>query len=165
MAIPAPREAAPPEVLFWYDAVLLSGESRPPAAGERGHVVRLHADAGCTARLAPGTTLVSRRTREARADALCRLCTSEIVLTSSSSVLRRLRDAEHVLRALLQTVGDPVPREIVHCRALRHEAEHAASVHPDVQALAGDVAQLAGEVAEELREGLRALVERTRTRT
>lgn len=165
MAIPAPREAAPPEVLFWDDAVLLSGESRPPAAGERGHVVRLHADDGCPARLSPGATLVSRSTREARADALCRLCTHEVVLLSTSSVLRRLRDAEHVLRGLLQTVGDPVPREIVHCRALRHEAEHAASVHPQVQALAVDVALLASQVADELREGLRALVERTRART
>ena len=164
MALPAPREAAPPEVLFWDDAVLLSGESRLPAAGERGHVVRLHADAGCGARLAPATPLVPRRTREARADALCRLCTPEVVRTSSSSVLRRLRDAEHTLRTLLQTVDDPVPREVVHCRALRHEAEHAASVHPEVQALAVDVALLAGEVAEALREGLRALVERTRAR-
>ena len=164
MALPAPREAAPPEVLFWDDAVLLCGESRLPAAGERGHVVRLHADAGCPARLAPGTALVSRRTREARADALCHRCTHALVLASSSSVLRRLRDAEHTLRALLQTVGDPVPREVVHCRALRHEAEHTASVHPDVQALAVDVALLAGDVAEALREGLRALVERTRAR-
>lgn len=134
----------------------LAGESRPPADGERGFVLRLHADPGCAVRLVPGARLVERSYEQARADDVCPACTAGVVASSSSSVVRRLRDAERTLRRLLASASDtPLPREIVHCRALRHEAAQARSVHPHVQALAAEVADLAGEVAEALREGLR----------
>lgn len=150
--------ALPPEVLAWESPVVLSGESRPPAGHERGFVLRLHADEACTHRLVAGRALVARRYDEAKADDLCPACTSELVRAATSSVVRRLRDAQRTLRALLAGArrGDrPVPREVVHCRALRYEAEQAVSVHPDVQALAAEVVDLAGEVAEALREALR----------
>lgn len=152
----ATQGATAPEVLSWDSPVVLSGESRPPAAGERGFVLRLHGDASCPERLAPGARLVPRAYEQVRADALCATCTSGVVASSSSSLVRRLRDSESTLRRLLATAYDsPVPRSVVHCRALRYEAEQAVSVHPQVQALAAEVADLAGEVAEALREGLR----------
>lgn len=155
-AAAAAPAAAPPEQLSWEPAVTLAGESRPPASGERGFVLRLHADTSCPDRLAPGTPLRSRAYDQVRADALCPGCTRAVVVASSSSVLRRLRDAERTLRRLLATAHDaPVPKEIVHCRALRYEAEQAQSVHPDVLAYAAEVADLAGEVMEALRQGLR----------
>lgn len=148
--------ATAPEVLTWDREVVLSGESRPPVDGERGFVLRLHADPGCPERLAPQTRLVARGYEQVRAEALCPRCTADVVAVSASSVLRRLRDADRTLRRLLATAREaPVPREIVHCRALRYEAEQAVSVHPQVRAAAADVAELAGEVAEALREGLR----------
>lgn len=148
--------AAPPEELSWEPAVTLVGESRAPAPGERGFVLRLHADAACTARLTPGASLRPREYEQARADALCPQCTADVVARSTSSLLRRLRDAERTLRRLLASAREaPVPREIVHCRALRYEAEQARSVHPQVMAYAAEVAGLASEVAEALREGLR----------
>ena len=156
MVPPAAGEPAPPELLSWDRPVRLAGESRPRAHGQRGFVLRLHGDPDCPERLAPGTRLVGRGYEQARADDLCRACTAALVETSSSSVVRRLRDAERILRRLLATAHDaPVPREIVHCRALRYEAEQAVSVHPHVRALAAEVHDLAGEVAEALREGLR----------
>lgn len=154
MAVAVPT-AAPPEELTWEPAVTLAGESRPPARGERGFALRLHADPACDHRLAPTTALVTRAYAQARAADLCPACTGGVVRHSSSSVVRRLRDAERTLRRLLATAADPVPREIVHCRALRYEAEQAVSVHPDVRALAAEVADLATEVQEALRDGLR----------
>lgn len=152
----ATHGAPAPEVLTWDTPVVLSGESRPPAPGERGFVLRLHGDPACPERLAPGTRLVPRAYEQVRAETLCRACTAEAVGTSASSLVRRLRDSESTLRRLLATAYDsPVPRSVVHCRALRYEAEQAVSVHPQVQALAAEVADLAGEVAEALREGLR----------
>ena len=153
----APEDgAAPPEVLTWEQPVRLAGESRPRADGERGFLLRLHADPACPQRLVPGARPVERGYQQARAGDLCTACTAGVVATSSSSVVRRLRDAERTLRRLLASAEDaPVPREIVHCRALRHEAAQAQSVHPQVRALAAEVHDLAGEVAEALREGLR----------
>ncbi len=149
-------DAVAPELLSWDAPVRLAGESRPPASGERGFVLRLHADAGCTLRLAPGTRLVERPYEQARADDLCPSCTARAVATSTSSAVRRLRDAERTLRRLLASAHDaPVPREIVHCRALRHEASVTTSVHPHVLVLASEVQDLASEVLEALREGLR----------
>ncbi len=148
--------ATPPEELSWDPAVVLAGESRPPAPGERGFTLRLHADAACRNRLVPDTPLRPRSYEQARADALCPACSPPLVAQAMSSVLWRLRDAETTLRRLLDTVEAPVPREIVHCRALRFEAERAVSVHPAVAPYAVEVAELATEVAEALRAGLHA---------
>lgn len=152
---------APPEVLSWEQPVGLFGESRPPVGGRHGFLLRLHLDPDCPHRLVPAVRLLPRSCPEARAEELCTLCTSAVVASSSSSVLRRLRDAEHTLRRLLATADDaPVPREIVHCRALRYEAEQAVSLHPQVPQLAAEVVVLAGEVAETLRQGLRRFAPR-----
>lgn len=148
--------AEPAEELTWADPVVLAGESRPPRGLERAFVLRLHGTRRCRERIAPGTHFVDRSYDVVRADTLCPACTSDVVASSTSSVLRRLRDAEQVLLRLRASAATaPVPREIVHCRALRYEAESAVSVHPAVPGRAAEVAALAGEVAEAIREGLR----------
>lgn len=144
------------ELLSWDEPVALAGESRPPAAHERGFVLRLHGDAACPSRLAPHVVLRTRRYDEVRADDLCADCTTALVAAASSSVVRRLRDAERTLHHIRASASDrPVPREVVHCRALRHEAEQATGVHPLVPVLAQEVVDLATEVAEALRDALR----------
>lgn len=149
------RTTAPAELLSWDAPVVLAGESRPPAEHERGFVLRLHADPACPDRLVPGTRLVVRSYAQTRAAELCPSCREPAVRSASSSALRRLRDAERTLRRLQARAGDgPIPREIVHCRALRHEAESLESVHPDAPALAAEVVALAGTVAEQLRDSL-----------
>lgn len=156
---PAPVAPAAAEELSWDAPVVFHAESRAPRDDEpaRGFLLRLHADPGCTSRLAPDGPLVARRYEEAKADALCAECTGPVVAAAHSSVVRRLRDAERTLRGLLARSGEgPMPREIVHCRALRFEAEQARGVHPDVGDLALRVADLAGEVAGVLREALTA---------
>jgi hypothetical protein len=157
---PAPvGPAAAVEELSWDAPIAFHAESRAPREDEpaRGFLLRLHADPDCPSRLAPGNALVARRYEQAKADALCAECSGPVVATAHSSVVRRLREAERTLRALLAHSGDgPMPREIVHCRALRFEAEQARGVHPDVSDLAHRVADLAGEVAGVLKEALAA---------
>ncbi len=149
-------DPAAPELLSWETAETFTGESRPPVGVQKGFLLRLHADPRCRDRLVPGGHTVARRYDQVRAADLCPTCTAEVVARSTSSVLARLRDAERLLRKLLMTAHtSPVPREIVHCRALRFEAEQSVSVHPQAAALAEAVAALAGETAEALREGLR----------
>ncbi|MCU1691134.1 MAG: hypothetical protein JWM64_225 [Frankiales bacterium] len=155
-AAAAGEEPVAPEVLSWDPPETLTGESRPPVGVQKGFLLRLHADPRCPVRLVPGGRTVARSYDQARVADLCPACTGEVVARSSSTVLARLRDAERTLRRLLVTAHTaPVPREIVHCRALRFEAEQAVSAHPAVAPLAAEVAVLAGEVAEALREGLR----------
>lgn len=160
MASPATAERetghTAPELLSWSPPEPLTGESRPPVGVQKGFLQRLHADPSCRDRLVPGGHTATRTYEQVRAADLCPTCTAEVVARSSSSVLARLRDAERLLRRLLETAHtDPVPREVVHCRALRFEAEQSVSLHPEVPPLALHVAALAGETAEALREGLR----------
>lgn len=139
--------------------MLLHGESRAPRDDEpaRGFLLRLHADAGCCSRLVPGASLVARPYETVKADQLCLDCAGALVASSSSSVVRRLREAERTLLSLRGRGAEgPMPKEIVHCRALRFEAESTASVHPDTRFLALRVAALATDVAEVLREAMAA---------
>lgn len=148
---------AAPEALSWDVPVALHAESRAPRDDEpaRGFLLRLHTDPDCSARLVPGGTLVAKTYEQAKADAVCAECGTSLVASSSSSVVRRLREAERTLHKLRGTAADgPMPREVVHCRALRFEAETAVSVHPDAAALAARVADLASELGEYLRDAM-----------
>ncbi len=157
---PSPEKPSPfrVEELFWDDPVTVHAESRALSEEQgRGFLLRLHTDPACENRLAPGSTLYAKRYDTARSEALCPACAGELVAESHSSVVRHLKDAERTLKALQQRAADvPMPREIVHCRALRHEAECASSIHPDTAALVARVIGLAGEVAEALREAMAA---------
>jgi hypothetical protein len=146
-----------PEELSWDQSVALHAESRPPRDDEpsRGFLLRLHTDPQCTARLAPETLLVVRQYEQVKAESLCAECTTSLVPSSSSSVVRRLREAERTLQRM-RGRQDPMPREIVQCRALRFEAESAVSVHPDTAALAARVADLATEVSDALRDAMQS---------
>ena len=136
----------------------MHAESRAPREDEpvKGFLLRLHLDPRCGCRLAPEHTLVAKRYEEAKADSLCPECSVTAVTSAHSSVVRRLREAERTLR-LLQggQIDGPMPREVVHCLALRHEAETATSVHPDATELAARVVGLATEVADRLRDAMR----------
>jgi hypothetical protein len=150
-------------VLSWDVPVRLHGESlAPPAdARARGFLLRLHADPDCTFRLTPHVGLVAKEYDEARAETLCNACTADLVPESQSSVARRLREAERTLMALRERVGkEPLPREVVHCVALRYEATTATSVHPEVPLLAARVAALATGTADALRDSLAAFYAR-----
>ncbi len=157
---PAPSRTSPfsVEELFWDEPVTVHAESRPATEQEgKGFLLRLHTQPACENRLAPGSRLFAKRYDTARSEALCRACGSDLVAASHSSVVRHLRDAERVLEALKERAHvEPMPREIVHCRALRHEAECAASIHPDTAELVERVIGLAGEVADALRSTLSA---------
>lgn len=146
----------PPEELAWDAPVVFHAESR--AGDGAGFLLRLHTDPACPLRLVPEGLLVSRRYDRARADALCPTCAAATVPTSTSTVVRRLRDAARTLdrlRAAASAPGaGPMPREVVHVRALRYEAQHAVSVHPDAPRAAEAVVTLADEVAEALRHAL-----------
>lgn len=145
------------EELFWDDPVTFHAESRAPRDDEpaRGFLLRLHRDAACPNRLCPHHALVAKRYEQVKAPTLCPVCTAPLVASSHSSVVRRLRDAERTLTLLLgQASMGPMPRETVHCRALRHEAETHRSVHPDAAEAAAIVVELAGTVADALREAL-----------
>jgi len=155
----APGTPVPPEVLFWDAPVPLHGESLAPTddTHARGFLLRLHADPACRVRLSPDTALVAKRYEEVRAEVLCMACALALVPASQSSVARRLREAERTLLGLRDHVDDePMPREIVHCIALRYEASTATSVHPEVPELAALVAELATGTAEALRDALEA---------
>ena len=156
----APSQAPPQgEELSWDDPVTLHGESRAPRDDEpaRGFLLRLHADPSCGSRLVPDAQLIARRYEAVRAEQLCLDCTVGLVPSSSSSVVRRLREAERTLLGLRGRIGDgPMPREIVHCRALRFEAESTVSVHPDARLIAVRVAALATDVADGLRDAMAA---------
>ena len=152
-------QQAAAEELSWDDLVPLHAESRAPRDDEpaRGFLLRLHTDPTCASRLVPDGSLVGRKYESAKAEAMCGECTADLVAQSHSSVPRRLRDAERTLLNLQSRQHDgPMPKEIVHCRALRFEAESAVSVHPDVPETAARVADLASEVAEALREAMAA---------
>lgn len=146
----------PPEELAWDDPVVFHAESR--AGEDTGFLLRLHSDAACHLRLAPEGLLVSRRYDRARADALCPSCALVTVPASTSTVVRRLRDAARTLdrlRAAATAPGaGPMPREVVHVRAMRYEAQHVASVHPDAPQAAEVVVALAEEVGAALRHAL-----------
>ena len=147
------------EELSWDAAVVFHGESRAPRDDEpaRGFLLRLHADPACTSRLAPEAPLHERRYESVRADQLCLDCAAGLVASSSSSVVRRLREAERTLLSLRgRTTDGPMPREIVHCRAIRFEAESTVSLHPDARVLAVRVAALATNVADGLRDAMAA---------
>lgn len=155
----APGTPVPPEVLFWDAPVTLHGESLAPTddAHARGFLLRLHADAACPVRLSPDSALVAKRYEEVRAEALCMACALDLVPMAQSSVARRLREAERTLLSLREHAEDePLPREIVHCIALRYEASTATSVHPEVPELAALVAELATDTADVLRDALEA---------
>jgi hypothetical protein len=158
-AAPPTGSQAAPEELSWDAPVTAHAESRAPRDDEhgRGFLLRLHLDPACTARLVPGGLLVAKRYEQAKADSICLECGADLVAGSQSSVVRRLRDAERTLVRLQGRGGDePMPREIVHCRALRFEAETAVSVHPDAAELAARVADLATRVSDALREAMAA---------
>lgn len=161
---PAPSKPSPfaVEELYWDDPVTVHAESRPATDQEgRGFLLRLHTDDACTNRLAPGSKLFAKTYDTARSEALCRTCAADLVAQSHSSVVRHLRDAERVLQSLkARAHGEPMPREIVHCRALRHEAECVASIHPMTAELVERVIGLAGEVADALRSTLAAYDQR-----
>lgn len=145
------------EELFWDDAVRVHAESRAPRDDEpaRGFLLRLHLDPDCSARLAPEHPLVLKRYDHAKAEQLCPECTRTLLESAHSSVVRALRNAETTLLRLQGQGPDQlVPREIVHCRALRHEAETATGVHPDIPAVAQRVAALATVVERSLREAM-----------
>jgi hypothetical protein len=148
---------AAPEELSWDGPVVLHGESRAPRDDEpaRGFLLRLHLEPSCTFRLAPGTAVLTRRYEQVKADALCLECAGSLVASSTSSVVRRLREAERTLQRM-RGRQDPMPREVVQCRALRFEAESAVSIHPDTSALAVKVADLATEVSDALREAMQS---------
>jgi hypothetical protein len=153
----AAGQLAPAEELSWDAAVRLHGESRAPRDDEpaRGFLIRLHTDPACPARLVPDGTLVTKSYERAKAETVCPECGSALVARASSSVVRRLREAERTLHKLRGRAADgPMPRELVHCRALRFEAESVVSVHPDAAALATRVADLAGAVADSLRDAM-----------
>lgn len=155
--------APPPEVLSWDEPVRLHGESVAPPedAPARGFLLRLHADPACAQRLAPHANLVAKSYEDVRADTLCSACGLGLVPSSRSSVARRLREAERTLLDLRRRVGrEPLPREVVHCVALRFEATSAVSLHPDVPLLAARVAALATGTAEALRESLASALAR-----
>lgn len=117
--------------------------------------MRLHTDPDCTARLAPALAMLSRRYEQVKAEVLCAECATGLVPSASSSVIRRLREAERTLQRMRGRT-DPMPREVVQCRALRYEAESAVSVHPDTPTLAARVADLATEVGAALREAMQS---------
>jgi hypothetical protein len=148
---------AAPEELSWDRPVGLHAESRAPRDDEpaKGFLLRLHTDPQCQARLSPATALLARRYEQVKAEALCQECASSLIPSSSSSVIRRLRDAERSLQRM-RGRSDPMPREVVQCRALRFEAESAVSVHPDTPALAARVADLATEISDALREAMQS---------
>jgi hypothetical protein len=149
----------PAEELSWDTPIPLHAESRAPGDHEpaTGFLFRLHADPACTARLAPQTQVVARRYDHAKAADLCEACTTAVIPTAQSSVVRHLRDAERTLQRMRSRASDgPMPREMVQCRAIRFEAESAVSLHPDAGALAARVAEFAGEVMESLREVMHA---------
>ena len=155
---PAAAPVLPAEELAWDSAVVFHGESRPGDGG--GFLLRLHTDPACPLRLVPEGLMVARRYDRARADALCPTCAHVAVPSSTSTVVRRLRDAARTLdrlRAAASAPGaGPMPREVVHVRALRYEAQHAVSVHPDAPRAAEAVVALAEEVADALRHALTA---------
>lgn len=160
---PVPGAQAHPdsraEELSWDSPVAFHGESRAPRDDEpaRGFLLRLHADPSCASRLVPDAPLIARRYESVRADQLCLDCATSLVASSASSVVRRLREAERTLLALRSRIGDgPMPREIVHCRALRFEAENTASLHPDARLIAVRVAALATDVADGLQAAMAA---------
>jgi hypothetical protein len=144
----------PPEELSWDDPVAVSAESRASDGG--GFLLRLHLDPRCPTRLVPDGLLVARRVPTARADALCPTCATSLVAGSRSSVVLRLRESARVLDRLRARAADsgPMPREVVHVRALRYEAETCASVHPDVDRARAAVLDLAAEVTELLRRAM-----------
>jgi hypothetical protein len=145
------------EELCWDDPVSFHAESRAPRDDEpaRGFLLRLHMDAACAARISPDHVLVAKRYEQAKATTLCPECTGSVVASSHSSVVRRLKEAERTLQVLLkQAAKGPMPRETVHCRALRHEAETTVSIHPEAAEVAARVIELAGSVAETLRQAL-----------
>jgi hypothetical protein len=149
-AAPPTGPAAAPEELSWDEPVRLHAESRAPRDDEpgRGFLLRLHADPACPARLVPEGLLVERRYAQARAEALCPTCTGGLLAAATSSVVHRLREAERTLLRLQAAAADgPMPREVVHCRALRYEAQTAVSAHPEAPEVAARVTALAGEVA------------------
>ncbi len=155
----APAHPAPPEELYWDAQVALYAESRAPHDAEpcKGFLLRLHADSACIDRLAPDHPLVAKRYEQVRADTVCLACSEHLIATSSSSVVRRLRDAERTLHRMRGSASDvPMSKEVVHCRALRFEAESAVSVHPDAADLAARVADLATQVGYSLREAVAA---------
>lgn len=157
-ASPTGHQAAPEE-LSWDRPVRLHAESRAPLEDEapRGFLLRLHTDPACPARLVPDGALVLRSYEQARADTICTACGVELVASSHSSVVGRLREAERTLHKLRgRSTEGPMPREIVHCRALRFEAETMVSTHPDAAELAVRVSELAGAVAEALRDAMAA---------
>ncbi len=159
--MPASRtEGSPPaEVLSWDTPVPLHAESRPPRDDEpaKGFLLRLHTDPACPSRLAPDLPLLAHRYDQAKAADLCTGCATTLIPAARSSVVRQLRDAEATLQRMRGRSADgPMPREMVQCRAIRFEAETAASVHPDAGALAVRVAALAGEVMAALREVMEA---------
>jgi hypothetical protein len=155
LSTPTTGHQPAPEELSWDLPVALHAESRPPRDDEprRGFLLRLHADPQCTARLAPETLLLLRQYDQVKAESLCQECATSLVPSSSSSVIRRLREAERTLQRMRGRT-DPMPREVVQCRALRFEAESAVSVHPDTAALATKVADLATEVSTALRDAM-----------
>ena len=146
----------PPEELSWDDPVVVSAESRASDGG--GFLLRLHVDGQCPLRLVPDGLLVARRVASARADALCPTCAGGLVARSTSSVVLRLRESARVLDRLRARAADagPMPREVVHVRALRYEAEACVSVHPDAERARAAVLDLAAEVADALRRAMAA---------
>ena len=153
----SPEASASVEELYWDEPVRFHAESRPPRDDEpaRGFLLRLHLDPDCPARICPEQALVAKRYEQVKAPTLCPGCTEPLVATSRSSVVRRLLEAERTLTQLLGVAAQgPSPRESVHCRALRHEAETHRSIHPDAAEAAGRVVELAGTVADALREAL-----------
>lgn len=136
----------------------MHAESRAPREDEpiKGFLLRLHLDPTCLCRLSPEHLLIAKRFEEAKADSLCPECAGSAVAAAHSSVVRRLKEAERTLRALHDRANDgPMPREVVHCLALRHEAETAQSVHPEATELAARVTSLATEVADRLKDAMR----------
>ncbi|MCW2600775.1 MAG: hypothetical protein JWM02_2604 [Frankiales bacterium] len=149
----------PAEELSWDAPVALHAESRVPRDDEpaRGFLLRVHSDPDCPSRLVPSAALVTRHYERLKSDAVCSACGTELIATASSNVIRRLLEAERTLNTLRDlALEGPMPREIVHCRALRFEAQSAVSVHPDAPELAGRVADLASEVGEALRAAMAA---------
>lgn len=160
---PAPAPTSPTdgsasvEELYWDEPVVFHAESRPPRDDEpaRGFLLRLHLDPACAVRISPEHALVARRYEQVKAPTLCPVCTEPLVASSRSSVVRRMLEAERTLTQLLVVASQgPSPRESVHCRALRHEAETHRSVHPEAPETAARVIELAGTVADALREAL-----------
>lgn len=159
--LPASRTGGPTpaEELSWDAPVTLHAESRAPRDDEpaRGFLLRMHTDPDCTSRLVPDGILVAKRYDQVKADQLCTECATPLVASSTSSVVRHLREAERTLHKLRGRASDgPMPREMVQCRAVRFEAESARSVHPDAAALAERVVALASEVADTLRDAMQA---------